>query len=471
METTAAATQFPAKLRFLFQTVMPDGVTPIRYKVAWGGRYGTKTWGFARALLMLGVAQHERVLCTREYQKSIDNSVYRVLTDQITKLGMNYLFEVQQNSILGPMRPNRQGEQRQTEFIFEGLHSNIEKIKSYEGLTKCWVAEGNKTLKSSWNILIPTIREEGSEIWVEFNPELESDETYQRFILKPPSNAFVQRVSWRDNPWLSDTMLREIEDLKASDPDEYLWVYEGHCKQILAGAVYAEELRAARAGGRIMASVPYEPTRPVDVWFDLGWGDETTVWFGQAVAFEYRLIDYYHNRQKPIGHYFEMMQAKRTREGQRYLYGTIWLPHDARNVQLGTGKSIYEQACGVFGQGNVRLVTKMRLEEGINAARTIFPQCYFDGERCADGIQALSHYRYEIVEDNNKETLSRKPVHDWSSHGADAFRYFASSARSPRGKRPLRAQLEEAQSRVMNEGISQHGRPSMGNKRLGWMGR
>src|SRR6185437_15618646 len=155
---------FPEKLSYLFK--------PKRYKVAYGGRGGAKSWGFARALLILGAQKPLRILCTRETQKSIGDSVHKLLDDQIKLLGLEKFYEVQKSAIIGA---------NGTEFIFAGIRQNVHNLKSYEACDICWVEEAQTVSKSSWDVLVPTIRKEGSEIWVSFNPDLETDETYQRF--------------------------------------------------------------------------------------------------------------------------------------------------------------------------------------------------------------------------------------------------------------------------------------------------
>jgi len=179
---------FPAKLRPLFQ--------PRRYKVLYGGRGGAKSWGVARALLILGAQRPLRVLCAREVQKSLRDSVYRLLCDQIEALGLSSVYEALEAEIRGPGG---------TQFLFVGLSSvTIDSIKSYEGVDVAWVEEAHSVSDRSWQILMPTIRKPGSEIWVTFNPHLDSDPVYQRFVLAPHPDAWVQEVNWRDNPWRSE---------------------------------------------------------------------------------------------------------------------------------------------------------------------------------------------------------------------------------------------------------------------------
>jgi phage terminase large subunit len=236
----------------------------------------------------------------------------------------------------------------------------------------------------------------------------------------------VVKVNWSDNPGFPEVLKAEKDDLRAKDEDAYLNVWEGHCRQTLEGAVFANEIRRATEDGRF-TRVPYDATKPVNTFWDLGRADSTAIWFAQAVAFEFRVLDYYESRGHALGHYLKVLQSK------PYVYGDHWLPHDAQNELLGAERTI-EQQMRAAGY-RVQIVPKIGVADGINAARTIFGQCWFDAEKCADGIQCLRHYRYEFDEDLN--TLKRQPLHDWASHGADAFRYLAVALKE--AARPRRA--------------------------------
>lgn len=412
MAQEVAQIDFPEPFQALF--------APARYKVYYGGRGGAKTWNFARALLLLGMQRPLRVLCAREYQNSIAESVHKTLSDQIDAMGLNGEYEVLQKVIRG--RPGTDAEG--TEFFFEGIKTNTSRIKSYEGIDVCWIEEANNVSKASWQVIIPTIRKPGSEIWISFNPELEEDETYKRFVLNPPSNSVVKKVNWRDNPWFPEVLRDEMLELKERDYDAYLNVWEGHCVQVVEGAVYAKELRDALAQDRF-TRVPYDADYPVHTFWDLGFGDMTSIWFAQAVGFEYRIIDFYQNRLEGLDHYLKMLQEK------PYIYGIDWLPHDAKARQFAAaGRSVQQQ---MTRKGRkVLIVPRHRLIDGIQAARSIFRNCVFDAEACADGIQALRHYSYE-VKDNGE--FSREPKHDEHSHAADAFRGLAMSIRLPKHQR------------------------------------
>jgi len=394
---------FHPKLQFLFQ--------PARYKVTYGGRGASKSWGYARALLIQAAERPLRILCARETMQSIADSVHALLSDQISQLHLDERYNIQKSSIMG---------HNGSQFAFAGLRQNVSQIKSYESFDIAWVEEAQAVSRSSWQILIPTIRKEGSEIWVSFNPELETDDTYKRFVKTPPPGATVVKMTWRDNPWFTQVMQAEMEHLRNTDADAYEHVWEGACVQVLEGAIYADELRAADREGRI-TSVPYDPTKPVHTFWDLGFGDETAIWFVQAFPFEYRLIDYLDGSRLPLRHYQKTLQSK------PYVYGTHYLPHDARAGQLGTGKSVEELMRGAGFQ--VKIVPKLSPTDGINAARTIFPRCWFDGEKCADGIQGLRHYIWGPEGALGQQR--KQPLHNWASHPADAFRYFAVGIRPP----------------------------------------
>jgi len=185
-----------------------------------GGRGSAKSWSVARALLLKGAEQSLRILCTREIQRSIADSVLRLLEDQITALGLQHVYDVQRSYIRSKVND--------TLFLFEGLRSNITKIKSLEGVDICWVEEAEAISEASWNVLIPTIRKPGSEIWITFNPDLEEDPTYQRFVVNPPPSAKVVQVNFDDNPWFKQSELASEEAyLRKVDPDGHAWVWLG----------------------------------------------------------------------------------------------------------------------------------------------------------------------------------------------------------------------------------------------------
>ena len=390
---------FPKKLKCLFEP------KHSRYRVLFGGRGASKSHSVSRALLCMGVIRTLRILCAREFQTSIKDSVHKLLCDQIYNLGLQAHYEITQTTIRGS---------NGTEFIFAGIKNNINGLKSIEGIDYCWVEEANNVTKSSFDILIPTIRKENSEIWITFNPELPTDETYKRFVISPPDNAVVQKVNWNDNPWFPEVLDIERQALRNRDFEAYQNVWEGFTRSTIDGAVFGKEMARAEQDGRI-CNVPYDATKPVMAVFDIGWADATAVWFVQFVGMETRLIRYFETTQTTISEILARMQTF------GYVYDTLYLPHDAQNKTLAANGRSLEDIVRNSGY-NVRIIGKVPIADSINAARTIFGSCYFDKNNTAAGLDCLRHYRYDV--DPDTKGFSLKPVHDNYSHGADAFRYI-----------------------------------------------
>ena len=407
------------------------------------------SWGVSRALLIIGTQRPIRVLCARELQNSIADSVHQLLRDQITALGLDGFYEVQQARILG---------KNGTSFAFEGIKNNVNKIKSYEGIDYCWVEEANKVSRNSWSILIPTIRKELSEIWLTFNPELDTDYTYVRFVKEAdPESMSVVKMTWRDNEWFPQVLMEEKEADRKRDYDHYLNIWEGHCLQMLEGAIFAKELRKAQEERRI-CNVPWDREYPVDTFWDLGRADQTAIWFGQRVAMQYRVLAYFSDSMQDITYYLRECQSR------GYVYGTFHLPHDAKAKQLGSKRSI-EELVRQAGY-RVSITRKLSVPDGINAARLIFSNCWFDEDLCSDGLDALRHYRYRVVDGQ----LSNEPLHDWASDGADAFRNLAVAMQSPREPSRVGERLAAATQAIISRkrGGEFSGRSSSGGH-FGWM--
>jgi phage terminase large subunit len=198
--------------------------TPHRYKVFKGGRGSAKSWGVARGLLAVGGSQKKRILCAREIQKSIADSSYKLLVDQIELLGMSSMYDVFKTEIRG---------KNGTEFIFRGLGNlTSESIKSFEGIDIVWPEEAHTISDRSWELLIPTIRKPGSEIWITYNPDEETDPVDKRFIQRPPPDCIVTEMNWQDNPWFPDVLKAEKDYLYSVDPDTAAHVWGGGYRKI-----------------------------------------------------------------------------------------------------------------------------------------------------------------------------------------------------------------------------------------------
>jgi phage terminase large subunit len=399
--------QFPEKLAGLFES--------RPYKVLYGGRDGAKSWSVARALLILGTQKPLRILCARETMDSIRESVHQLLTDQIVNLGLERFYTPLQSEVRGV---------NGTEFVFAGLRKQtVSSIKSYEALDICWVEEASVVSRRSLTILLPTIRKPGSEIWFTLNPDLESDAVYQDFVINPPKGAFVCKTSYLDNNWLSAESKQKIESLRERDPDLFHHVYEGATRSTVEGAIYKAEIQAAEREGRIRA-VPYDPTRPVDTFWDLGFADRVSIWAAQRTPFEIKVLRYFEGDHQAIDYYLREMQT------WGYVFGTCYLPWDGGTRSLGTGKSIEElmRAKGF----NVRVNRQLNVADGINAVRTIFPQTYWDAHMCADGLRYLRRYQWGPA--TALGVPRSTPLHDDASHPADALRTLAVGIKEPAGK-------------------------------------
>lgn len=402
--TVTLPIHIPPKLGFLAEM--------HRYKVAYGGRGAAKSHSFAKVLIGLAASQRLRILCTREVQKSIKDSVHRLLSDQIELLGLGAYFDVLETEIRG-----RNG----SEFIFAGLLGHtIESIKSYEGVDVVWVEEAHTVSKRSWDILIPTIRAENSEIWVSFNPNMESDETYQRFVVKPPPDAVVVKVNWSDNPWFPEVLNKERLYAKEHAPDDYDNIWEGKCRTVVSGAIFAREMNDMVEERRIRPT-PYDPRFPVHTVWDLGWNDAMAVIMVQKVAPSVlNVINYFEDSFKTYA------QVLDTLDRLGYRWGRDWLPHDAENANPISGTNA-RKTLQALGRKDVKVMQRTDPTARIRAARMMFPRVYLDDtERnvptgylgAARLATCLRRYRRGIPISTGEPG---DPVHDEFSHGADAW--------------------------------------------------
>ena len=410
-----ASAGFPSKALPLFK--------PAPYKVLYGGRGGAKSWAAARALIILATRKTLFILCAREIQKSISESVHKLLVDQINNLGLDHAFDIQQRTIICTETGSR--------FVFAGVRNNITAIKSMESIDIAVVEEAEKVSGHSWSVLLPTIRRDpphgpfgqGSEVWVVFNPELDSDFTYKYWVLDPPPGTVKMEMNWYDNPWFPEVLRKQKNLLKERDYESYLTVWEGKVRRIVQGAIYAKQLEAAQRDNRISPNILVDRSKPVSLGVDLGRGDMTAIWFFQQSGNSHYAIDYYENFGFDWEHYLTEIQNR------RYVIDRIYLPHDARNELLAAKKSIYRQTLDVYpGDGRVVVVPRTTsIVNDVNAVRAMFSRLCFNETTCSAGLHSIAHYHYEV--DPETREVKDKPAHDWASHGADALRYYVMGLR------------------------------------------
>lgn len=393
-------------------------LAPMRYKVAFGGRGSSKSWGIARLIIARCLMKFERVLCCREFQMSISASVIQLLADQIRLMGLSEAFDVQTKAIYC--------KHNGSSIKFAGLAHNVDSIKSMEGLSLVWVEEAHNVSKVSWDTLIPTIRTPGSEIWVSFNPDDELDETYMRFIEEPPENAYVVKINYDQNPWFPEVLEEERLACLAKSEAAHRHIWLGFPLDVVEGAYWAKELAVAKSEGRI-TTVAHDPKIPVMTSFDLGMGNATVVWFFQETPGSIRVIDIEVFKRTKIADIIRSPASEDIKRGlldKPYRYSQHIFPHDVRVQEQGTGLSRKEMYEGLGIDVTVAPgPAEVSRDDGIEAVDMMLPRMWFDKKKCAEGIKALRRYQTEY--NPTKKVFSKAPLHDWTSDFADSFRMFA----------------------------------------------
>lgn len=406
---------------------LPPKLIPVftgeaRYRGAWGGRGSGKTRSFALMSAVwgyrLGMSGVEgQILCAREFMNSLDESSMEEIKAAIRSVPwLDDYYEIGEKYI--------RSKDRRIKFTFAGLRHNLDSIKSKARILLCWIDEAEPVSEAAYIKLIPTIREDQSEIWVTWNPESKRSATHRRFRISPPDSAKIVEMNWRDNPWFPEVLEQErLADL-AARPDNYDHVWEGGFATYVEGAYYADLLAQAASDGRIGA-INVNEALPIHTAWDLGIGDSTAIWVFQAGPEGMRIVDYLEDHGQTLRHYVTELEAR------GYSGGTDYVPHDAKVRSLDTGRSRLETIASMGRK--VHLLPAAAVDDGINGVRELLPRMWFDAGRCEDGLEALRSYRSEY--DDKKDTFKPRPVHDWSSHGADAMRYAAQGYRDLAVKR------------------------------------
>lgn len=403
---TTARIELPPKLIPVFQG-------EADYRGAYGGRGSAKTRSFAkmtavRAYMWDMAGREGIILCGRQFMNSLDDSSMEEIKAAIkAEPWLHRHFDIGEKYI-------RTASGR-IDYKFSGLDRSLNSVKSKSRIRLCWVDEAEPVTDEAWMKLIPTLREEDSELWVTWNPEGKLSATHKRFRVSPPPRSKIVELNWRDNPWFPESLDRKRLADKESRPDSYDHIWEGAFRHVFDGAYYVKELTAALTEKRIGA-VPYDPMLPVHTAWDLGKGANMAVWMFQVDQASIRVIDY---EQGGPGDAIPDLVTKLN--ARQYRWGVDWVPHDAKVVELGTKRTRIETLQRL--QRVPKLVPDHRVEDGMNAVRETLPRCWFDAEKTEVGLDALRQYRSEYNE--KKLVFSDAPLHDWTSHAADAFRYLA----------------------------------------------
>ena len=407
-------------LRIETAPVFEPLLVPSRYKGAWGGRGSGKSHFFAESMIEYALMTRGfRGLCGREIQKSLKDSAKFLIESKLSKfrLGEAHGFKVFREVIETP---------GDGAIMFQGLQDHTaESIKSFEGLDVFWGEEAQSLSARSMELLRPTIRKDGSELWFSYNPRRKSDPVDMMFRGdSPPTGSVVVKANWSDNPWFPSVLEQERLDCLRSQPDQYPHIWEGDYATVLTGAYYAKHLAEARAQGRI-GKVAADPLMQIRAFWDIGFNDSTAIWIAQFVGREVRVLDYYEAQGQPLAAHLVWLR-------DRWSHCLCVLPHDGAQHSNVTGMRFADHIRQAgFKAETVDNQGKGAAMKRIEAARRLFPSIWFNEDTTRAGLDAIGWYHEKRDEARN---IGLGPDHDWSSHAADAFGLMAVAYEAPREK-------------------------------------
>ena len=404
-----ARIELPPKLIPIF-----EGEADIR--AAFGGRGSGKTRNFAkmtaiRAYMWAREGREGIILCGRQWMNSLEDSSLEEIKAAIrSEQWLEDFFDIGDKYV--------RTKDARISYSFAGLERNLNSIKSKSRLLLVWVDEAEPVTEQAWATLIPTLREDGAELWVTWNPQRKKSATNTRFRENTDSRMKVTEMNWRDNPWFTPLLERTRLKDQRERPDSYGHIWEGEYATVVEGAYYATAINQAKAENRI-GRVAADPLMTLRVFTDIGGtgarADAFTMWVAQFIGREVRVLDYYEAQGQPMATHATWLRSK----GYTPDKAQVWLPHDGETQDRVIDIS-YESAFTAIGYsvtviGNQgKGAAKMRIEAG----RRLFPSMWFNAETTQAGIDALGWYHEKI---DTERGIGLGPEHDWASHGADAF--------------------------------------------------
>jgi phage terminase large subunit len=394
-----------------------DYPVPLRHLLFKGGRGSAKSHTVGRIVINVVKALGVRALCTRETMKSIEESVYTLLSDCITELGYDDDFDKKKTTLDCKNGGN---------MIFAGLRQqDVAKLKSTEKIQLAWCEEAHVLSEHSLEVLTPTIREENSVIIYSYNPELDDDPVHARFALDPQPDVCVVTLNWRDNPWFPRVLERERQRTYDRDKTDgkykYNWIWEGHTLPAVEGAIFANEVAKLHEQGRIIP-LEYDPKGQVHVVMDLGYGVMTAM-LVQKFASTVQVIGYYEMYHST---YHDLTQVL---EKLDYRWGKVFMPHDAAHRDPKYGKS-HKEVMQELGW-KVAAVEQVGIENYVEMGRGLFSNIYISNNDdtahggCAQLLRCLKRWRYQITETDTGSKKMMAPMKDEFSHGGETFCYVA----------------------------------------------
>lgn len=415
--------QLPPKL-------IPVFLGPARYRGAYGGRGSAKTRTFAK---MAAITAHRAanagksgiVLCVRQFMNSLaDSSMAEVKAAIESEEWLRPHFDIGETYIRTVCG--------KVEFAFVGLARNLNSIKSKARIILCWADEAEPITEEAWIKLIPTVREDESEIWVTWNPEREDAPVEKRFRNNDAPDIKIVEMNYQDNPWFPDVLERERKADEEERPESYDHIWGGAYKTHFVGAYFTKQLQAAKE--RITV-VPEEPSLIVRLFADIGGtgakADNFVFWAAQFVGLTIRCVNHYEVQGQPIDAHLNWMRS----QGYTTDRCKIWLPHDGDTndkVFDVSYRSAFEKAG--YGVEVIPNQGKGAAMQRVDRARELFPKIWFDEQKCAGGLKAIRAYHEKRDEERG---IGLGPNHDWSSHAADAFGLMCVAYEPPRISKPI----------------------------------
>lgn len=362
--------------------------------------------------------------CLREVQKDLAQSAKRLLENKLIehRLGEPDGFRVYEDCIQTP------GDGL---IIFKGMNNyTADSIKSLEGYKRAWWEEAHTATMKSINLLRPTMRAPGSQMWWSYNRNKKTDAVDIMFSGDDlPTGAVVIDANWRDNPWFTPELEQERQDCMRMQPEQYDHIWEGGYISVADGAYFARDLAQAKEQGRI-TSLSVDPVAEIKAFWDIGVRDATSIWIAQFIGQQIYILDYYEAVGQPLGAHLEWLRTN------KYGSALCVLPHDGAKADAFTAVRFEDhiRAAG-FQVQTIENQGKGAAMKRIEAARRIFPKMWFDEAKTQGGRDALGWYHEKKDEHRN---IGLGPEHDWASHGADAFGLMAVAYEAPRKAAPIR---------------------------------
>jgi phage terminase large subunit len=393
---------------------------PARYKGAHGGRGSGKSHFFGEMLIEdclyePGASGGEglRSLCLREVQKDLSQSSKALLEAKLSSLNLGGAdgFRVYKDVITTP------GDGL---IIFKGMNDyTADSVKSLEGFKRAWWAEAQTATQRSLDLLRPTMRATGSQLWFDWNPRFAMDPVDRMLrSAELPTGALVVQANWRDNPFFPAELEQERLDCLRQQPDKYDHIWEGGYETVNEGAYFAKQLTAAKAEGRL-GVVAADPSMRLRAYVDIGGtgrnADSFAMWIAQFVGLQVRVLDYYEAQGQPMATHVQWLHDRSYKPDRL----DIWLPHDGdrSDVVFAVTPASELRRLG-YTVTTIPNQGKGAALKRVEAARQLFPSIWFNQESCSGGLAALGWYHEKRDE---KRGIGLGPEHDWASHGADAF--------------------------------------------------